>query len=409
MANGAVVLGETSTLAELALSPSANGTASAKAEPLIGFRDMMLSIEVSRALREMGFKRPTEIQSRVIPLMLDGRDVIGQAQTGTGKTAAFGIPLIEGIEEHLPQTQALVLAPTRELAMQIGEELRKIAKHIPAINVVTIYGGAAYGRQFDDLKDAPHVVVGTPGRVIDHLGRGTLKLDNVDCLILDEADRMLDMGFLPDVERILRRTPRERQTALFSATVPLVIRILSRRYMYEPASVHVQPQQVTVQEVEQAYYEVADRDKVEGLLSLIEADPPERAMIFRQTKIGVDRLVATLKRRGLAAEAIHGDMSQKARELVLRQFRDGKLTYLVATDVAARGLDIPEVSHVFNFDIPEDSEAYVHRIGRTARAGRKGRAVTFVGEWDSDKLPPIQKIVGGKVERRLLPIYERRS
>jgi ATP-dependent RNA helicase DeaD len=367
----------------------------------------MLCDEVNRALTEMGFVRPTEIQSRVIPLLLDSRDVIGQAQTGTGKTAAFGIPLIEGIDERDPVTQGLVLAPTRELAIQIGEELRKISRYLPGIRIATIYGGASYGRQFEDLKVGAHIVVGTPGRVIDHLGRGTLKLDNVDYLVLDEADRMLDMGFLPDVERILRRTPRERQTALFSATVPTVIRILSRRYMHDPATVHVQPQQITVEEVEQVYYEVAERDKVDGLVSLIEQDPPERAMIFRQMKIGVDRLVVNLKRRGLAVAAIHGDMSQKVREIVLREFRDGKLKYLVATDVAARGLDIPEVSHVFNFDIPEDSEAYVHRIGRTARAGRSGVAVTFVAEWDSDKLPPIQKLVGNRLERRILPIYAR--
>jgi ATP-dependent RNA helicase DeaD len=369
---------------------------------------MLLSDEVNRAISDLGFVRPTEIQSRVIPLLLESRDVIGQAQTGTGKTAAFGIPLIEGIDESLAHTQALVLAPTRELAIQIGEELRKIARYLPGITVATIYGGASYGRQFDDLKSGGQVVVGTPGRVLDHIGRGTLKLDTVDYLILDEADRMLDMGFLPDVERILRRTPRDRQTALFSATVPTVIRILSRRYMHDPVTVHVQPLQITVDEVEQVYYEVADRDKVEGLISLIEEDAPERAMVFRQTKIGVDRLVATLRRRGLAAEAIHGDMSQKAREHVLTDFREGKLAYLVATDVAARGLDIPEVSHVFNYDIPEDPDAYVHRIGRTARAGRSGHAVTFVGEWDADKLPPIQKIVGNLIQRKLLPIYERR-
>jgi ATP-dependent RNA helicase DeaD len=374
----------------------------------MGFAEMMLSDEVNRAISEMGFTGPTEIQARVIPLLLDMQDVIGQAQTGTGKTAAFGIPLIEGIDENLPVTQALVLAPTRELAMQIGEELRKIGKYIPGINIVTIYGGSSYGRQFDGLKEGGQVVVGTPGRVLDHIGRGTLKLDNVDYVVLDEADRMLDMGFLPDVERILRRTPRDRQTALFSATVPTVIRILSRRYMHNPAAVHVQPQQITVEEVDQVYYEVADRDKVEGLISLIEQDPPERAMIFRQTKLGVDRLEAHLKRKGLGVAAIHGDMSQKVREQVLGQFREGKLAYLIATDVAARGLDIPEVSHVFNFDIPEDSEAYVHRIGRTARAGRKGTAVMFVGEWDSDKLPPIQKLVGDRLQRKLLPIYERR-
>jgi ATP-dependent RNA helicase DeaD len=394
----------TQTRAQTQAEPQIDGIV----QPPPGFAELLLSDEINRAIREMGFVQPTEIQAHVIPLLLDGRDVIGQAQTGTGKTAAFGIPLLEGIDETLLHTQALVLAPTRELAIQIGEELRKIGKYIPGITIVTIYGGASYGRQFEGLKGGGHVVVGTPGRVLDHIGRGTLKLNEVDYLILDEADRMLDMGFLPDVERILRRTPRERQTALFSATVPTVIRVLSRRYMFEPATVHVQPQNITVQEVEQVYYEVADRDKVEGLLSLIEQDPPERAMIFRQTKIGVDRLVATLKRRGLGVSAIHGDMSQKVREHVLGEFREGKLTYLVATDVAARGLDIPEVSHVFNYDIPEDSEAYVHRIGRTARAGRSGRAVTFVGEWDSDKLPPIQKLVGNLMKRSLLPIYERR-
>ena len=377
--------------------------------PPPGFVPLRLAPEISGAIAEMGFVQPTEIQARVIPLLLDGKDVIGQAQTGTGKTAAFGIPLIEGIDETQPYTQSLVLAPTRELAIQIGEELRKICKYIPGITVATIYGGAGYGRQFEDLKAGAQVVVGTPGRVLDHLGRGTLKLDNIDYLVLDEADRMLDMGFLPDVERILRRTPRERQTALFSATVPTIIRVLSRRYMFEPVSVHVQPERITVEEVEQVYYEVAERDKVDGLMSLIAEDPPERAMIFRQMKIGVDRLVAVLKRRGLAVSAIHGDMSQKLREEVLQDFRSGSLRFLVATDVAARGLDIPEVSHVFNFDIPEDSEAYVHRIGRTARAGRSGVAITFVAEWDMDKLPPIQKLVGNRLERRILPIYERRA
>jgi ATP-dependent RNA helicase DeaD len=372
-----------------------------------GFAELMLSNEIAQAIRDMGFQQPTEIQSRVIPLLLDGRDVVGQAQTGTGKTAAFGIPLIEGIDEDVPHTQALVLAPTRELAIQIGEELRKLARYIPAIRIATIYGGAGYNRQFEDLKAGAQVVVGTPGRVIDHLQRGTLKLDQVDYLILDEADRMLDMGFLPDVERILRRTPRERQTALFSATVPTVIRILSRRYMHDPATVQVKPQEVTVEAVEQSYYEVADRDKVDGLLSLVDEDPPERAMIFRQTKLGVDRLAGNLKRRGLGVAAIHGDMSQRIRERVLDDFRAGKLRYLIATDVAARGLDVPEVSHVFNYDIPEDPEAYIHRIGRTARAGRTGRAITFVGEWDFDKLGPIQRLVGERLERRLLPMYTR--
>jgi ATP-dependent RNA helicase DeaD len=367
----------------------------------------MLSPEISRAIQELNYERPTEIQARVIPLLLDGRDVVGQAQTGTGKTAAFGIPLMEGVDETITQPQALVLAPTRELALQIGEELRKLGKYLPDVRVATLYGGSGYGRQFEDLKAGAQVVVGTPGRVLDHISRGTLKLDKIDYLVLDEADRMLDMGFLPDVERILRRTPRERQTALFSATVPTVIKILARRHMHDAATVQVQGQQITVDEVEQIYYEVADRDKADGLLSLVALDPPDRAMIFRQTKLGVDRLVTALRRRGLHVSAIHGDMNQKAREQVLREFREGKLTFLVATDVAARGLDVPEVSHVFNYDIPEDSDAYVHRIGRTARAGRTGRAITFVGEWDSDKLPPIQRLVGDRLRRSLLPIYSR--
>ncbi len=354
----------------------------------------------------MGYQQPTEIQSAVIPLLLDSRDVIGQAQTGTGKTAAFGIPLIEGIDETHLYPQALVLAPTRELALQISDQLHKLAAHLPGIRVATIYGGSAYGRQFEDLKAGAQVVVGTPGRVIDHLNRGSLKLDRIDYLVLDEADRMLDMGFLPDVERILRRTPRERQTALFSATVSTVIRILARRYMDSPASVSVQPEQVTVEEIEQLYYEVAERDKLAGFLSLVEQDPPERAIIFRQMKAGVDRLEGGLKRKGLAVAAIHGDMSQSIRERVMRDFREGKLQYLVATDVAARGLDIPEVSHVFNYDVPEDPEAYVHRIGRTARAGRKGVAISFVGEWDLDKLGPLQRHMKGRIERKILPLYQ---
>jgi ATP-dependent RNA helicase DeaD len=385
--------------------PQVDGTAPPPHPGSSQFGDLGLSHEVSRAIAEMGYEVPTEIQERVIPLLLEGQDVVGQAQTGTGKTAAFGIPLVEGIDESLQHPQALVLAPTRELALQIAGELRKLARYLPGIGVALLYGGAGYARQLDDLKAGAQVIVGTPGRVLDHIGRGTLNLRQIDYLVLDEADRMLDMGFLPDVERILRRTPRERQTSLFSATVPTVIRILSRRYMHQPAHVLVKPQQPTVEEVEQVYYEVADRDKLAGLLGLVELDPPERAIIFRQTKAGVDRLDGSLRRRGLAVAAIHGDMSQRDREQVMRDFRAGKLTYLVATDVAARGLDIPEVSHVLNYDIPEDADSYVHRIGRTARAGRRGQALTFVGEWDSDKLPPIQKLVGNRLERRLLPLY----
>ncbi len=367
---------------------------------------LRLAPEIMKAIVDMGYDQPTEIQEKVIPLLLDGNDVIGQAQTGTGKTAAFGIPLVEGIDETRTYPQALVLAPTRELALQNADQIRQLAKYVPGITVATIYGGTSYNRQFEDLKAGAQIIVGTPGRVLDHMQRGTLTLGEIDYVVLDEADRMLDMGFLPDVERILRRTPRERQTALFSATMPNVIRILSRRYMYEPVSVAVQPERATVDEVEQVYYEVAERDKIEGLMSLIELDPPERAMIFRQTKFDVDKLEHALRRKGLTVAAIHGDMTQKMRERVLQDFRDGNLKYLVATDVAARGLDIPEVSHVFNYDVPEDTEAYVHRIGRTARAGRRGVAIAFVGEWDLDKLAPLQKLVHDKIERRVLPLYQ---
>jgi ATP-dependent RNA helicase DeaD len=355
----------------------------------------------------MGYERPTEIQERVIPLLLDGRDVIGQGQTGTGKTAAFGIPLIQMLDLTATAPQALVLAPTRELAVQIAAELTRLAAHQPEVRIATVYGGAGYARQLADLKAGAQVVVGTPGRVLDHIGRGTLRLGDVRYLVLDEADRMLDMGFLPDVERILRRTPRSRQTALFSATMPTVIRILSRRHMRQVAEVHVQPQHATVAEVEQVYYEVAERDKLSGLLSLFEQDEPERAMLFRRTKDGVDRLVDHLRRHGVNAAAIHGDMRQRVREEVLANFRAGKLRVLVGTDVASRGLDIPEVSHVVNYDIPEEAEAYVHRIGRTARAGRTGCAITFVSEWDLDKLAPLQKVAGERLQRRILPIYQR--
>ncbi len=375
-------------------------------EPQIGgFAELMLSPEVYRAIQEMGFVLPTEIQSRVIPLLLDGHDVIGQAQTGTGKTAAFGIPLIEGIYEDKPYPQALVLAPTRELALQISEEVRKIGRHIPGICIVTLYGGAGYGRQFEDLKAGAHVIVGTPGRVLDHISRGTLKLDNIDYLVLDEADRMLDMGFLPDVERILRRTPRERQTALFSATVPTVIRRLAMRYMREPATVVVRAEEPTVAQVEQVYYEVAERDKFVGLRHVLDTEQPQQAIMFCHMQIGVDRLTRSLQRAGYEAEALHGSLSQQQREKILRSFREGKLRLLVATNVASRGLDIPEVSHVINYDIPEDAETYVHRIGRTARAGRDGKAITFVAEWDAEAWAAIRKLTGEAIQEARLSFY----
>jgi ATP-dependent RNA helicase DeaD len=368
------------------------------------FADMSLSEPVARALDEMGYVTPTEIQAKSIPLLLEGHDLIGQAQTGTGKTAAFGIPLVEKIDPDDGVVQAIVLAPTRELAMQITQELRKIGAG-RGVRVAPIYGGASMGGQLRDLDRGAQVVVGTPGRILDHLARRTLSLSRVHFLILDEADRMLDMGFMPDVEKILRRTPRSRQTALFSATVPTVVRIIARRHMRNALSVQVKPEERTVTSVDQILYEVAQRDKPEALRWVLQKHEPERAMIFCRTQIAVDRLTHILQRDGIAVEAIHGSMGQRQRERVISDFRRGVVKYLVATNLAARGLDIPEVSHVINYDIPEESESYVHRIGRTARMGREGVAITFVAEWDEKPLAEIKKVVNGSLRRELLGIY----
>jgi ATP-dependent RNA helicase DeaD len=352
----------------------------------------------------MGYTQPTEIQAQVIGPLLSGRDVMGQAQTGTGKTAAFGIPIVELADPERRETQALVLAPTRELAVQISEELGRLAQ-FRGLSITTLYGGARMGPQLEALKAGVQVVVGTPGRVLDHLRRGTLDLRHLSMLILDEADRMLDMGFMPDVERIIRQTPRTRQTALFSATMPLVMRILARRHMREPVWIRVRPEEPTVAEVEQRYYEVAERDKGEALLEILQEQRPERAIIFRRTKAGVDRLVHFLHRRGVEVEALHGDMPQRSREQVLSRFRSGALSLIVATDVAARGLDIPEVTHVINLDVPESAEAYIHRIGRTGRLGRAGTAITFISEWDQAALEAIKKVANGALRQGRLRLY----
>ena len=368
------------------------------------FEEIGLSPELLRALDEMGYDQPTEIQERVIPELLAGHDVIGQAQTGTGKTAAFGIPIVQHVDPDRAEVQALILAPTRELAVQITNELRALARFRP-VQVVTIYGGASMRDQIQGIEAGAQIVVGTPGRILDHLGRRTLRLDRVRVLVLDEADRMLDMGFMPDVERIVRRLPRERQTALFSATVPTVIRRLALRYMRDPATVAVRAEEPTVAQVEQVYYEVAERDKFNGLCHLIDDEKPAQAIIFCHMQVTVDRLTRALQRANYPAEALHGSLSQRDRERILRSFREGKLPLLVATNVASRGLDIPEVSHVINYDIPEDAETYVHRIGRTARAGRDGKAITFVAEWDAEAWAAIRKLTGEAIQEARLPLY----
>ncbi len=359
------------------------------------FAALSLSEPVARALDEMGYHQPTEIQAKSIPLLLEGHDLIGQAQTGTGKTAAFGIPIMERIDPADPTVQAIVLAPTRELANQITQELSRIGTH-RGIRVAAIYGGAAMGKQLRDLERGSQVVVGTPGRVLDHLARRTLSLRTVRFLVLDEADRMLDMGFMPDVEKILRRTPRDRQTALFSATIPTVVKILARRHMRQTVTVQCKPEERTVPAVDQIFYEVAE---------VLQEREPEQAMVFCRTQIAVDRLTRILQRDGYTVEAIHGSMNQRQRERVIADFRRGIVKLLVATNLAARGLDIPEVSHVINYDIPEESESYVHRIGRTARMGREGMAITFVAEWDEKSLAEIKKVVNGALRQEVLSLY----
>ena len=326
--------------------------------------------------------------------MRDGRDLVGQAQTGTGKTAAFGIPLVERVDPSIGSPQALVLAPTRELAKQVHGEITRLGKY-RRVQAVTVYGGQAMSRQLTALERGVQVIVATPGRLMDHMYRGTVDLSTISMVVLDEADQMLDIGFAEDIEYILQYVPKPRQTLLFSATMPGPIRSLARRYLRNPAWIRTGGDAEPVEQVQQVYYEVATEDRTPLLCELI-ADDHEvtQCLIFRRTKIGVDRLVSELRRRRLDAEAIHGDMSQAQREAVMNRFRSGKLRVLVATNVAARGLDIPAVSHVVNYDMPSNLEEYVHRIGRTARMGRPGTAITFVSEWDFDMLDAIHAHIG---------------
>ena len=330
--------------------------------------------------------------------MQAGRDVVGQAQTGTGKTAAFGIPLVETIDRGAREPQALVLVPTRELAVQVRGELSRLGQYC-GIHTVAIYGGQAMSRQLSALRRVAHIIVATPGRLMDHMERRTLEIGQVRSVVLDEADQMLDIGFAEDIYRILRHTPRSRQTLLFSATMPGPIKVLARRYLKEPVWVRIGGDAEPVEQVKQLYYEVADRDRSLALEELLrQPGLISQALVFRRTKVGVDRLVAYLQGRGYDAQAIHGDMTQGHRDGVMARFRSVDLRILVATNVAARGLDIPAVSHVINYDMPGNLEEYVHRIGRTARMGRPGTAITFVSEWDFPVLDVIQAHVGDELE-----------
>ncbi|SFD90251.1 DEAD/DEAH box helicase [Fictibacillus sp. FJAT-27399] len=366
------------------------------------FSELGLSPELLKSINNMGFEEATPIQRDTIPTALNGTDLIGQAQTGTGKTAAFGIPLIEKIDVKARKIQGIVLAPTRELAVQVGEELNKIGQ-FKGIKTLPIYGGQSIVRQIKALKNNPHIIVGTPGRVIDHINRKTLKLEDVHTVVLDEADEMLNMGFIEDIETILENVPTERHTMLFSATMPKQIQKLAERFMKDVLVIRVKASEMTVKSIEQEYVEVKEKQKFDALTRLLDIQSPELAIVFGRTKRRVDELAEALNKRGYSAEGIHGDLPQSKRDMVLRAFKNNTIEVLVATDVAARGLDISGVSHVYNFDIPQDPESYVHRIGRTGRAGRTGYAVTFITPREIDHLYTIEKITKRKMVKRPVP------
>ncbi len=360
------------------------------------FKELGLSKPVLDALEHLGYKQPTPIQEETIPLLLQGRDVIGQAQTGTGKTAAFGLPMLEYVDPSDNEIQALVLTPTRELCIQVTQALRAYGEQ-RGINVVAIFGGAPIREQAARLKDNAHVVVGTVGRVMDMIGRHHLYLDQARYVVLDEADEMLDLGFLEDVEKILGRCPSGRQTALFSATMPPEIKKLAEKRMYEPETIKVKAATLTIDTVTQSFIEVGDKEKQDKLAEVVKAENPKQAIIFVRTKIGVDRLARRLGDSGMRVKTLHGDMSQGARDGVMIAFKDGRERLLVATDVAARGLDIAGVSHIINYDVPNSPDVYVHRIGRTGRAGEKGRAITFITPKQRGDLVAIEEHAGTNI------------
>ena len=367
------------------------------------FSDFSISGELLRAIEDMGFEEPTPIQALAIPKLLNGEDVTGQAQTGTGKTAAFGLPTIEGIKPEINGVQAIVLSPTRELTIQTAEEFSKLLKYMPEITVLPIYGGQPIDRQIRTLRKGVQIVIGTPGRVMDHLNRGTLKLDHVHMVVLDEADQMLDMGFREDIETILGHVPKDRQTTLFSATMPRPILEISKRFQTNPETVRVTHRELTVPQIDQTYIELRERDKLEILSRLIDIYNPELALIFCNTKRRVDELAGSLRARGYLAEGLHGDMKQMQRDRVMAKFRSGMIDILIATDVAARGIDVDDVDTVFNYDVPQDVEYYVHRIGRTGRAGRSGRSITFVAPKEIYKLRSIQRYAKITISRIPVP------
>ncbi len=367
------------------------------------FTELGLSPELLKAIDKIGFEEASPIQSAAIPPLLTGADVVGQSQTGSGKTAAFAIPAIERVDPAISATQVIILCPTRELAVQVAEEVAKLAFFKRGVRELPIYGGQSYQRQFRGLQQGAHIVIGTPGRVMDHLDRGTLKLDAIKMVILDEADRMLDMGFLDDIKKILSHAPAARQTVLFSATIPRPIQELIKTFTRDPVNVRIESQALTVPAIEQTYYEVDRRSKLEVLCRLIDLQDIKFGLIFCSTKMMVDELTEHLAARGYGADKLHGDMTQALRERVMGKFRRRAIEFLVATDVAARGLDVDDIEVVFNYDLPHDGEDYVHRIGRTGRAGRAGRAITFVAGREIYKLQNIIRFTKGRIRRERVP------
>ena len=367
------------------------------------FSDLNLSKEVLQAIDDMGFENPSEVQEGTIPLILEGRDVLAQAQTGTGKTASFGIPMIEGIEDKSHNLQGLVLVPTRELARQVSDELKKLAKYKKFISIVPIYGGADMGKQLRDLKKGADIVVGTPGRVMDHMKRKTIVLDDLKFLTFDEADEMFDMGFRDDMKTIIEKTNPDRQTLFFSATFDNDIKEFSRLYQVDPAKVIIEKKELTAEKIEQFYLELNRNMKTEILNRLILIHKPKKSIIFCNTKRMVEALELEIAQKGYKVDSLHGDMRQSSRDNVMKKFRNGTIDVLIATDVAARGLDVSDIDLVFNYDLPQQAEYYVHRIGRTARAGKKGASFTFVTSRDYPKFKEIEKYANIKMEKMKLP------
>ncbi len=372
-------------------------------ESSVNFKSFGLSDALIKVLDEVGYETPSAIQEQCIPYLLNGHDVIGQAQTGTGKTAAFALPLIDRIDIKTNQVQLLVLAPTRELAIQVSEAIQTYARHLKGLHVLPIYGGQSYDIQLRPLKRGVHVVVGTPGRVMDHIKKGTLKLNSLKALVLDEADEMLRMGFIDDVKWVMEKLPKERQIALFSATMPDVIRRVAEKFLNDPKIVKIKTKTATAQTISQSYWLVSGVNKLDALTRILEVESFDALLIFVRTKTATVDLAEKLSARGFSAEAINGDIAQNQRERTIQQLKKGKIDILIATDVAARGLDVERISHVVNYDIPQDPESYVHRIGRTGRAGREGKAILFVAPRERRMLQTIERITRQPITPMQLP------